>query len=155
LTTKKTRLIGLGNSILTDDGVGVVVARRLQQALPMDCGLDIVESEVGGFDLMEMLVGFTHVILVDAVQFDGVAPGTIVRIKPEDLHTSLRLRSVHEIDLPTVLGLGKELGYAMPESIEIYAIQAQDMITFGERLNPCVAAAAEQVIREITAQAVS
>jgi len=53
-----------------------------------------VETEVGGFALMELISGWERVILVDSIQFDKVEPGTVIRIKPEDLHTSLRLRSV-------------------------------------------------------------
>ncbi|MGD0099324.1 MAG: hydrogenase maturation protease, partial [Acidobacteriota bacterium] len=103
-----TRIIGLGNSILTDDGVGIYAAREIRRCLT-EIGrldIDIVESEVAGFELMELMAGWKHVILVDSIQFEGLEPGTVVRIEPDDLHTSLRLRSVHDIDLPTALELG-------------------------------------------------
>jgi hydrogenase maturation protease len=131
------RVIGLGNSILTDDGVGIYAAREVSRRLSvagLEDGVDIVESEVAGFALMEMMAGWEKIILIDSIQFDELEPGTVVRIEPEDLHTSLRLRSVHDIDLPTALELGKRLGLEMPSRLTIFGIQAMDCLTFGESL---------------------
>ncbi|MDM7996000.1 MAG: hydrogenase maturation protease [Acidobacteriota bacterium] len=132
-----TRIIGLGNSILTDDGAGIYAVRELRRRLEksgLATHFDIVETEVGGFALMELMSGWPHVILVDSIQFAGLKSGTVIRIEPEDLHTSLRLRSVHDIDLPTVLELGRKLGLSMPEKLSIYGIQAEDALTLGESL---------------------
>ena len=131
-----TRIIGLGNSILTDDGVGVYAAREIGRRLA-EIGhpdIDIVESEVAGFELMELMAGWKHVILVDSIQFEGLEPGTVIRIDPGDLHTSLRLRSVHDIDLPTALELGRRMGLEMPVKLTIFGIQAQDALSLGESL---------------------
>jgi hydrogenase maturation protease len=134
---RQTRIIGLGNSILTDDGVGIYAAREIGRRLAEDGRSDvvnIVESEVGGFALMELMAGWKHVILLDAIQFDGVESGTVVRLNPESLHTSLRIRSVHDIDLPTALKLGRQLGFQMPAKLTIFGIQSEDSLTFGESL---------------------
>jgi hydrogenase maturation protease len=133
----KTRVIGLGNTILTDDGVGVYAAREVRRLLDeRGCAhtADVVESEVGGFDLMELMTGWDRVILVDSIQFDGVKAGTLLELDPQDLRTSLRIRSVHDIDLPTVLKLGRHMGLRMPGQVLIYAIQAEDAHTFGEAM---------------------
>jgi hydrogenase maturation protease len=132
-----TRIIGLGNSILTDDGVGIYTVREVRRCLEKACpgsDVDIVETEVGGFSLMELMTGWNRIILVDCIQFDGLEPGTVVQIDAGDLRTSLRLRSVHEIDLPTVLELGRRLGLPMPEKISVIGIQAEDALTLGESL---------------------
>jgi hydrogenase maturation protease len=132
-----TRIIGLGNSILTDDGAGIYAAREVSRRLAeagLHTGVDILESEVAGFDLMEMMTGWKRVILIDSIQFDGLEPGTVVQIEPDDLHTSLRIRSVHQIDLPTVLELGRRMGLEMPAKLTIFGIQAEDPFTFGESL---------------------
>jgi hydrogenase maturation protease len=136
-----TRIIGLGNSILKDDGVGIYAAREIRRCLEKsrpDADVDIVETEVGGFSLMELMAGWKRIILVDSIQFDGLEPGTVIRIQPNDLRTSLRLRSVHDIDLPTVLELGRRLGLAMPEEVSVFGIQAKDALTFGESLTDAV-----------------
>ncbi len=134
---KDTRIIGLGNSILRDDGVGIHAVREIGRRLSatgLDSTVDIVETEVAGFALMELMTGWKQVILLDCIQFDGVEPGSVVQIEPEDLHTSLRLRSVHDIDLPTVIELGRRLGFAMPKKLVIFGVQAEDSLTFGESL---------------------
>jgi len=117
--------------------VGIYAARELGRRLAEDGAasqVDIVESEVGGFSLMELMTGWEKVILLDSIQFEGLEPGAVIRIEPEDLHTSLRLRSVHDIDLPTALELGRRMGLDMPSKLTVFGIQAQDMLTFGESL---------------------
>jgi hydrogenase maturation protease len=138
----KTRIIGLGNTILSDDGVGIYTVREVARRLAETgngAGPDIVESEVAGFALMELMAGWDRVILVDCIQFDHVQAGTVLPIDPDDLRTSLKLRSVHEIDLPTALKLGDRLGLEMPHEVKIFGIQAQDAWTLGESLSPAVA----------------
>jgi hydrogenase maturation protease len=132
-----TRIIGLGNSILTDDGAGIYAAREVSRRLAetgLHIGVDVVESEVAGFDLMEMMTGWKRIILIDSIQFEGLTPGAVIRIEPDDLHTSLRIRSVHQIDLPTVLELGRRMGLEMPSKLTIFGIQVEDPFTFGESL---------------------
>jgi hydrogenase maturation protease len=148
----KTRVIGLGNTILTDDGVGVYAAREVQRVLDEHGtadSADVVESEVGGFDLMELMTGWDRVILVDSIQFDGVTPGTLLELDPQDLRTSLRIRSVHDIDLPTVLKLGRLMGLQMPGQVLIYAIQAEDAHTLGETMTPPVRRAMARAVEVV------
>jgi len=151
-----TRIIGLGNSILTDDGVGIYAVREVGRRLAtasLGEDVDIVESEVGGFALMELLAGWRRVILVDSIQFDGLEPGTVIRIQPEDLRTSLRLRSVHDIDLPTVLELGRLLGLAMPSNLTVFGIQVEDPLTVSESITHAASCglkkAVDLVLREV------
>ena len=148
----KTRIIGLGNTILTDDGVGVYAAREVRRVLDEHDSADsadVVESEVGGFDLMELRTGWDRVILLDSIQFDGVAPGTLLELDPKDLRTSLRIRSVHDIDLPTVLKLGRMMGLQMPAQVLIYAIQAEDAHTLGETMTPAVRQAMAKAVEVV------
>ena len=149
------RIIGFGNTILSDDGVGIYAAREIGRRLAQTGShpiVDIFESEVAGFALMELLAGCRRAILVDAIQFDGLEPGTVVRIDPQDLRTSLRLRSVHEIDLPTVLALGRHLGLPMPEEVVVFGIQAEDACTFGESLTASVTSGMQKAVALILAE---
>jgi len=145
--TRHTRVIGLGNTLLSDDGVGVYAAREIHRRLDGQFPeVDIVESEVAGFALLELMDGWERIILIDAVAFGGIEPGEVFRIHPQDLRTSLRIRSVHEIDLPTALELGRRLGMRMPDEVLIFAVQVQDCLTFGERLNEPVQAACARAV---------
>ncbi len=71
----KTLVLGMGNPILGDDGVGVRIAQEVQVALPADAGVDVSEACVGGLSLMERMVGYDTVILVDALCTGSRASG--------------------------------------------------------------------------------
>jgi hydrogenase maturation protease len=149
---KKTLVLGLGNPILTDDGVGIHVVRALPaQALPP--GVVLAEASIGGLRLLEIISGFEQIILVDAIQTPGGHPGDICFLHPGDLQGSLHSGSAHDLSLYGALQLGRELGMAIPEdgAIKILAIQAADVRTLDERLTPKVEAAIPRAVEAILA----
>jgi hydrogenase maturation protease len=161
----KTLLIGLGNPILTDDGVGVKVAYAVKAkileseaptaALPRE--VTVAEASVGGLHLMEMMVGYQQVILVDAIQTPGGRPGAIHHLTLEDIASAVPTQhsaSAHDMNLPTALEMGRRLGLAVPESVEIFAIEAEDVVTFGETCTPAVVAAIP-IVTELVLQALA
>ena len=143
----KTLIVGLGNTILSDDGAGVFVARMLKNILIGSA--DIIEAETAGLDLMEMLRGYDRAILVDAIKLDGELPGTVFRLRPDDLRITPRLSSCHDIDIVTALELGRRLGFAMPDDVIIYAVQAEDMLTLSEGCLEAVSRVLPQLAEEI------
>jgi len=148
-----TLVLGMGNPILSDDGVGLLVAERLQGACLPD-GVEVRRSEVAGLRLLELVRGFTRVIIIDALKSPAGSPrepGEIVRYEAEDFKGGQRYGSAHSIGLGTVLELGERLGYDMPRDVVVYAIEAVDVETFGDELSAPVAAAAERVIELIHA----
>ena len=157
MTLGSTLVLGMGNPILSDDGVGLLVAGRLaEEALPP--GVEVTQSEVAGLRLLELVRGFTRVIIIDALKSPAEAgrePGEIVKYEAKDFKGGPRYGSAHSIGLDTVLGLGHRLGYDMPGEVMVFAIEAADVETFGEELSPPVAAAAERVLdlvrREVAA----
>lgn len=142
----KTRVIGLGNPILRDDGVGIYVAREVARKAPW---VDVIESETAGFGLMEQMVGWERVILVDAIQFEKLPAGKVLKLDPMALKTSVRLRSVHEIDLPTVLKLGQMLGLEMPREVIVLGIQVEDTRTFGEGLSKAATRGLHEAVKRV------
>jgi hydrogenase maturation protease len=111
--------------------------------------VEVVQSEVGGLRLLELVRGFTRVIIIDALRSpaeSGRHPGEVYRYEAKDFKGGHRYGSAHSIGLDTVLELGHKLGYDMPGEVVVFAIEAQDVETFGEELSPPVAAAAERVL---------
>ncbi len=143
----KTIVLGLGNTILSDDGVGVYAARSLREEL--DDRTDVREAELAGFDLVEMLSGYERAVIIDAIELDGEVPGTVFRLVPDDLRITPRLASFHDIDIVTALALGERLGLEMPSSVVIYAVQVEDALTLGERCLPAVEAVIPGLVKEI------
>jgi hydrogenase maturation protease len=102
--------------------------------------------------LMETLVGCDCAILVDATQTPGGVPGTLYRLGPEDLPT-LHANAVHDASLADALELGRKLGARLPQQIAVIAVEAENVLDFGEALSPrvagCVGRAAEMVLEEL------
>ena len=151
----KTLVLGLGNPILTDDGVGIHVVRALADQLDQP-GVEVAEASLGGLRLLDMAVGYDRLILVDAIQ-DGGRPGQIYRLRPDDLRPSLHAASSHDLSLAAALELGRRLGWTLPddEAITIVAVEVQDVMTFEEVCTPQVQAAiprAAQMVLEVLSE---
>ncbi|MEK6757261.1 MAG: hydrogenase maturation protease [Bacteroidota bacterium] len=124
-------VIGLGNELLADDGVGIHVVRHLKERLSRD-DLAFEELSVGGLQLIDYLAGYERCILVDAVVTGASPAGTIHRFVQHAGGESLRLSSSHHVDLSEVLALGTMLGADLPETVLVYGIEAGDTTTFSE-----------------------
>lgn len=146
----KTLVIGLGNTVLCDDGAGVYVARLLEKRLA-GSDITVLETQSAGMNLMEMLSGFDRALLIDAIQLDGEEPGTVFRLRADDLRITPRLSSAHDIDIVTALELGRRLGLKMPTEVVIFAVQGLDLHTLGEKPTEAVAAVIPLLVDEIEA----
>jgi hydrogenase maturation protease len=149
----RTLILGLGNTLVSDDGVGVYAARQartLLAARAQPVAVDVQEAEVGGFVLVELLADYDVAIIIDAIKLPGVVPGAIVELDAASLPRASHLTTGHQIDLPTALVLGRQLGQKMPSAVHIIAVQVVDDTTFGEKpsdsVAPAVAKAAERAV---------
>jgi hydrogenase maturation protease len=149
----KTLVLGLGNPILTDDGVGIHVVRALAARCQRQ-DVTFAEASVGGLRLLDILAGYERVIIVDAIQTRDGRPGDIHRLHPNDLRASIHAGSTHDLSLPGALALGRSMGLALPEddAIMIIAVEVEDVLTFGERCTPAVAAATPRVVEAVLAE---
>ena len=143
-------VIGLGNPILTDDGVGVRVARAVSETLPprLQNEVEVTEAAVGGLRLMEMMAGYERVILIDAI-LAADPPGTLRRLTLPDLEAvspTQHSASAHDASLITALEAGRRMGLRLPEDIVIYAIAAENVTDFGEQPTPAVARAIPKAV---------
>ena len=142
-------IVGLGNEIASDDGVGIRVAEALRLRLEARPDVDVVALPWAGFALLDVLRGRRRAVLVDCLVTGRHPPGTLLRVDPADIAGSVRLNSFHDIDLRTVLELGREMGWQMPDTVAIWAIEAGNASDFGEELTPDVAAAVDRAVAEI------
>jgi hydrogenase maturation protease len=143
-------VLGLGNPILTDDGVGIHVARAVADHTPSTGAVTVAEASVGGLRLLDVLAGYDWAVIVDAV-LTGGRPGDVTQLQPGDLRASLHSGSTHDLSLPGALALGRQIGMALPadERIVLVAVEAEDVLTFGESCTPAVAAAVPRAARVV------
>jgi hydrogenase maturation protease len=141
-----TLVLGLGNPILRDDAVGLLVAEQLRPLLADQADIEVGVDYWGGLRLMERMVGFDRAIVIDAIR-SGAEPGMLQILSPGELPTQ-RSSSAHDVNLLTALKLGRQAGAVLPvnERITLLAIEAVDTTNFGEELTPEVAAAIPQAI---------
>lgn len=142
-----TLVVGLGNPILGDDGVGWRVAQEIETRC-IDPGVEVACLALGGVALMERLAGYRRAIIIDAMS-TGAAPGTVLSVPLEKLfnpaagHTA----SSHDTSLATALALGRSLGAALPDEIRVVTVEAERFYEFSVGLSPPVAAAVTEAAR--------
>jgi len=144
----KTLVLGLGNPILSDDGVGIQVAHEVANQLN-DPQVTVAETSAAGLSLLDSIVGYDKLILIDAIQTEKGQAGQIYRMRADDFSLTRHLSSPHQINLATALELGRMLNLAMPEKITVFAVEAKDVTSFGEKCTPKVEKAIPEVVRMV------
>lgn len=142
----KVLVLGMGNPILSDDGVGLLVAHALEGKIP---GVDVVTTEMVGLGVLDILIGYDAVFVIDAATTKGKRIGELHKL--EQGKGSLHLFSSHGVNFPEIVQLGWEFGYKMPEVAAIYGIEIGDEAFFGEKLSPELAERLDSIIEEIRA----
>jgi hydrogenase maturation protease len=136
----KTLVLGLGNPILSDDGIGCHVATALKDRLK-EPEADVLETSLAGLDILDLLAGYDRAIIIDAIQTVGGKAGHIYRLDLEAFRATQHAASPHDVNFATALELGNQLGLALPSQIDIFAIEAADTSRFSEECTPEVAEA--------------
>jgi len=145
----KTLVLGMGNTILTDDGVGIKIAHQLKERKPE---LEVVETSEAGIALLDFIVGYDRLIIVDSIRTEEGEPGELYKLELGALKPTAHLTSLHGVDVATAFELGQRLGYKMPQRVSIYAVEIKDNTTFGEEcteeVEGRISLIAEQIIGE-------
>jgi hydrogenase maturation protease len=160
MSEKQTTLvIGLGNPILGDDGVGWRVAEEAEARLNGQVNTTEREIEfdylsLGGLSLMERMNGYRDVVVVDSIVTRQRPIGSIFSLLLSSLpdfsagHTT----AIHDTSLATALDIGRKMGMELPEKVWVVAVEAEYVYDFSEELSPPVAAAvpkATEVLMEV------
>ncbi len=142
-------VLGIGNPLLGDDGLGVQVVRKLRtlDSLPP---AELLDGGTAGLYLLPHLEGRSHILVVDAVDFGGT-PGQIVRLRPSQVPAQVAMKlSEHQVTFQEVLAL---MGLMGVEPRELLLLGVQPRSThWGDPLSPEVQAAIPQVMEEIGSQ---
>lgn len=148
----KILVLGVGNILLRDEGVGVRVIEHLQK-MPLPDDVELFDGGTAGADLIEVLSDRNVVIIVDAADFEAPA-GTILRMTQEDwLPQRNTALSLHDLDIPQTLAMTKILGCA-PEKVICLGIVPETIepgMTLSHKLDALVPVIADRVLDEIRA----
>jgi hydrogenase maturation protease len=145
MTKNKMLILGIGNYLMADEGLGVHLAERLlKEELPP--GVDVLDGGTGGFHLLEYFEQYESVIIIDAT-LDNSPAGSIRLIKPKFAADFPQAMSTHDIGLKDLVGALQLLG-TMPE-IDLYVVSIKSIQDQGVELSPEISLAVNKLIRVI------
>jgi hydrogenase maturation protease len=142
-------ILGLGNEILSDDGIGPRLSR--------DLSVIIVRPEIktttaccGGLEIMENIRGYKKVIIIDAIKTQDGKPGDVYYFTPEDFRETSNLSSVHDVNFITALRLGDILDLDLPGDLHIIAVEITEDREFSENLTPSLRKKYPEILEEVS-----
>lgn len=155
----KILVLGLGNDLYGDDGVGLHIVRLMEQEradrrVPPSAGIsvDYVACALSGLALLEVVAGYDSLVIIDTILRSDPVTGRIRIVNMADVR-DVPGPSPHYISVPQTLALGRSLGLKMPETVKIVAVEAKDLHRLGEGLSeamrrrlPAIIAAANGVL---------
>jgi hydrogenase maturation protease len=145
----RTLVLGLGNEIAGDDGIGVLAARELRKQLAG--AADVVESSASGMGLLELFIGYERALVIDSVKTGRTSPGTIRELSLAEVGRVVS-PSLHQTGIPELAAVGEQLGLGFPADVRVLAIEVVDPYTMGAQLSPPVAAALPELVRRARRQ---
>ena len=145
MKNKKILILGVGNLILKDEGVGVHAVRELE-GRDLPAHVEVIDGGTYLMDLLSVIQEAERIIVIDALKGGG-EPGTIYRVTPDDLMAETeRALSLHQVGLLEILGMVRQLG-GDPHAV-IIGVEPKE-IAWGMELTPEVAAKLPKVIEMV------
>jgi hydrogenase maturation protease len=153
----RTIVLGLGNPILGDDGIGCRVVQEVERRLNGWGGREVEIDPFyrGGLALMERLIGYDKAIIVDSIQGLNGLPGTLLRLTLDHLPSSSHVDSSHDTSLKTALEMGRRLGAELPTEIVILGVEIAPSSDFREGLSPEAEGRVESVVQAVLDEIIS
>jgi hydrogenase maturation protease len=146
----KNLILGVGNLLLTDEGIGIHAVRKLLEMNGLPEDLEIVDGGTAGQDLLYSQEGVDRLVIVDAVETVG-PPGTIVRLAGDKIPAYMALKiSPHEITLPDFLAAAK-LRDLYPKEVIVWGMQPQSL-DVGVELSPALAQMLDSLVDHVVGE---
>lgn len=143
-----TLVLGIGNTLLTDEGVGIHVIQHLQAHHPDEPGVTYLDGGTLSFTLAGPIADHDNLIVVDAARI-GQPPGSVETLAGEQMDRYLtgNRESVHEVGLTDLLDIAR-LSETYPEKRALVGIQP-DSLDWGDSPSPSVAPAVRQAAEAV------
>jgi hydrogenase maturation protease len=146
--TKDSLILGIGNDILTDDGIGPKIVQKLHNEFK-GRNITLLTTATGGLELLELIKDYKKVIIIDAIRTEGGTPGTIYYLTPSNFKETLHISSFHDVSFHTALKLADKLDIPVPEKIDIIAIEILEDLTFSSEFSKPIAHRFNKIFQEV------
>ncbi|MBP7585038.1 MAG: HyaD/HybD family hydrogenase maturation endopeptidase [Spirochaetes bacterium] len=144
--TKPVLVLGIGNILMKDDGIGVHVANRMMESGDLPGNVEVIDGGTAGFDLIPLMSDREKIIIIDALSMDD-APGSVYRFRPDDVDSARRGYSLHEVGIMEVIRTLRMMG-GNPE-IEFVGIVTEDISTLDISLSDAVMGAVPKAVSAV------
>ena len=141
-------VFGVGNEILTDDGIGPKLVKRLQKEFKQE-GISYDTMFLGGMELLEYIQGYETVVFIDAIRTRKGTPGDVYHLGVTDFKETLHLSNVHDISFLTALEFGEKLGLKIPKQVHIIAIEILEDLVFSNSFSPPLQKRYDDIYKEV------
>ncbi|HIJ80445.1 MAG TPA: HyaD/HybD family hydrogenase maturation endopeptidase [Desulfuromonadales bacterium] len=143
-------VLGIGNLVMCDDGIGIRVIQKLQQEYRFPEYVEVMDGGTLGLDLLPKLENLTRLIMVDAVETGGKA-GTCVRLSGQELPIALQTKiSPHQMGLKDLLAVSELMGHT-PRDMVLIGVQPE-CIEMEIGLSPSVEAQLDTLVDNVLAE---
>ena len=146
-------ILGVGNLLLRDEGIGVHAVRRLTERYCLPDGVSVVDGGTSGLDLLDLIAGRAHLIIVDAVAHAG-PPGAMVTLTDAEIPALLQTKiSPHQLGLSDLLAV-LQLTDESPDRVILFGMQPGDL-SLGMDLSPALANRVDDLVDAVVAELAS
>jgi hydrogenase maturation protease len=143
-------ILGVGNILLTDEGVGVHAVNRLVERYDLPAEVEVIDGGTSGMDCLDQIAGVDHLLIADAMR-SGKEPGTITRLSDDQIQAFFKTRiSPHQVGLSDVLAT-LNLHGLMPAHIVLIGVEPRSFAT-AMALSPDIQARLPQVVEGLVAE---
>jgi hydrogenase maturation protease len=144
----QTVILGIGNTIRGDDGIGIFAARAIKNQIgfPM---VDIKETQEAGINILDLISGYKKAIIIDSIRTNCGEPGTIYKFDKKNFKQKTRSFSFHQFGLADLLDIAKLLKMDAPDDIIIYGVEVERNNEFCDYISKQVKNIVPKVIEQI------
>ena len=146
--TKNILVFGVGNEILTDDGIGPKLVKRLQKEY-QQTGICYDTAFLGGMELLEYIQGYETVVFIDAIRTRNGIPGDVYQLDLSNFKETLHLSNVHDISFTTAFELGEKLGLEIPKQVHIIAVEIVEDLIFSNDFSEEIQKRYDEIYKEV------
>lgn len=144
---RRVLILGIGNILLQDEGLGVRAVERLQERYELPPEVQAIDGGVMGLDLLPYLEGVSHLLVVDAVQM-GAEPGTLVRLEGDEIPRALPMKmSLHQVGLQELLFFA-QLQETLPPHVVLWGMEPASFDP-GLDLSPTIASRLDDLVEAV------
>ena len=139
VASHRALILGMGNTLVGDDGVGIYAARAVQKILGDSApDVHVRETALAGPALVTLLSGYDHVVVVDAAATAPSEPGRVHVLDLEQLAPTRHTISPHSLNLYTAVELGRRCGLPMPAKVDVVVVEILEATDVREQCTPAV-----------------